>query len=146
MGGKWGEPWNAKEINYKREKALMLNGEKKWNAQLRFFVGNTLAFAFLCSCLATDAAGLRVQQRVCCLADVLFKDTNVDGFIASCITVLAAAKEILTLTPDVGGVSAGFDQRTRPVWSSEQQNNLLLVVVTWPLETRQRQEFKTKES
>lgn len=28
MGGKWGEPWNAREINYEREKALMLNGEK----------------------------------------------------------------------------------------------------------------------
>lgn len=45
-------------------------------------------------------------------------------------------KRFATFKPLLG-VSAGSDQRTQPVWSSKQQNNLLLLLVTWPLETQQ---------
>lgn len=120
--------------------------ESTWKAAPLLWQKHTLRFAFLCSCLATEAAGRRDQQLACCLADVLFKDTNVDRFIASCLTVLSAAKEIqksqpAASRPDVKGVSAGLEQHTRPVWSCQRLNDLVLVVVTGPLDTRQRQDF-----
>lgn len=95
-------------------------------------------FACVCSCCA--AAGRRVQQVVSRLADVLFKDTNTDRFVALCFNLLIAVKEIRNFRPaasraDVNGASAGCDEHTRPVRSDKQQNIIVVVVVPWLLGT-----------